>query len=580
MGDTELNKIRIEINNFLPIYLYMKFHSLLPRTFSNFFPNNISLSLASAFLFLLQMTPAARNYNTDIPHLVKHGTATQLIVEGKPFLILGGELGNSTASDLIYLDQYWENFKEINLNTILAPVYWELIEPQEGKFDFSLVEGLIRDARKHDLKLVLLWFGSWKNSMSCYAPSWIKTDFERFPRSVNKNGKSMEILTPFSRQNLEADKKAFAALMRFIREIDNKEHTVIMVQVENEVGIIPDARDYYDRADELFMEKVPEELMSYLRKNKEKLIPEFYNFWEKNGFRTSGSWEEIFGKNHYTEEVFMAWHFAKYINEIAEAGKNEYPLPMFVNAALIREGYLPGQYPSAGPLPHIMDIWRAGAPQIDFLSPDIYFPNFREWCEKYDRSGNPLFIPEAQGDHRSAANVLYAVGRHDAIGFSPFAIESVDPDNHRLTKSYEMLRQIAPVILNNQGSGNIEGVLLDKDNPEEKIMMDDYIIKFSFELNDRYAVQPPEENPRAGGIIIQTGPGEYIVAGSGLIVTFESLNPELPLAGILSIDEGKYIDGVWHSSRRLNGDQSHQGRHMRLSYWNFEIQRVKLYQYK
>ncbi len=548
-------------------------------TFKKHFHFKKKITVIALFIFFM-LIPVNAQDNKNIPHLIKQGTATQLIVNRKPFLILGGELGNSTASDIEYLKPNWQNFRKMNLNTILAPVYWELLEPEEGKFNFELVDDLIKDARKYNIKLILLWFGSWKNSMSCYTPAWVKTDFEKFLRAKDKNGKSMEILTAFSYENLEADKKAFASLMKHLREIDNNEQTVIMIQVENEVGMIPDARDYFSKATELFNSKVPDELMSYLLNNKEKLIPEFSNFWQENGVKTSGSWEEVFGKSPYTDEVFMAWHYAKYINEIIVAGKNEYPLPMFVNAALIREGYLPGQYPSAGPLPHIIDVWRAGAPTNDFLSPDIYFPNFVEWCQKYHRAGNPLFIPEANNDHKSASNVFYAVGQHDAIGFSPFSIESINPETHRLTKSYEVLRQLAPLILESQGKDVMAGVLLDKEHPAEKINMDNYIINFSFELNDKYATQPHEENPRAGGLIIQINPAEFIVAGSGLIVTFKSRDNELPLAGILNIDEGKYINGKWIPGRRLNGDQSHQGRHMRLSYWNFEIQRVKLYQYK
>jgi beta-galactosidase GanA len=172
-----------------------------------------------------------------IAHLREQGNATQLIVDGKPFLVLGGELGNSSTSSLDYMKPFWPKLVKLNLNTILAPVYWDLIEPEEGKFDFTLVDGLIQDARHYNLRLVLLWFASWKNSMSCYAPVWVKTSQERFPRAQDKNGKGMEILSAFSSKNRDADARAFAALMRHIREVDKKKHTVIMVQVENEVGM-------------------------------------------------------------------------------------------------------------------------------------------------------------------------------------------------------------------------------------------------------------------------------------------------------------------------------------------------------
>ncbi|MFO7444924.1 MAG: beta-galactosidase, partial [Ignavibacteriaceae bacterium] len=273
--------------------------------------NFLLLFIVSTFLY----TSYGQSGN-GFPHLQKQGTATQLVVHGKPFLILGGELGNSTASNLDYLKPYWENLKKLNLNTILAPVYWELMEPAEGKFDFSLIDGLIKDARENNIKLVLLWFGSWKNSMSCYAPEWVKKDIERFPRALDINGMGKEILTSFSSNNLEADKKAFVMLMKHLKEIDSDNNTVIMVQVENEIGMIPDARDYYGKANEAFKSEVPAELTGYLKEHKENLIPEFLDYWKGNGYETSGTWEEIFGKSLKTDEVFMAWQYSKYVEEI------------------------------------------------------------------------------------------------------------------------------------------------------------------------------------------------------------------------------------------------------------------------
>jgi len=517
---------------------------------------------------------------TDLPHLERQDNSITLIVNNKPYLIIGGELGNSTASDIKYLHPFWEKFIENHVNTILAPVYWELIEPQEGKYNFDLVDNLIKEARKSNIKLVLLWFGAWKNSMSCYAPEWVKTNLKRFPRAITSKGEGLEILSPFSENNLDADIKAFSKLLAHIREIDSKEQTVIMIQVENEIAMIPEARDYCDTANELYKSEVPGELLKYISENREKLVPEFKNYIEKAGNNKSGSWEEVFGKSVYTEEIFQAWYYGVFINKLALAGKNEYPLPMYVNAALNREGYLPGEYPSAGPLPHLMDIWKASAKSLDFLSPDIYFPDFIKYCKLYNRGGNPLFIPEAEPSFAAAANALYAIGEHEAIGFSPFFIESIDPENHRLGKAYNILKQLSPIILKNRGKNKIRGVLLDKDMPVQEIQLGNYSITCSFELNDKYAAKTIDENPKAGGIIIQLSEDEYIIAGSGLIVTFTPIDKEYPIAGFISIDEGKYDNGKWIPGRRLNGDQNHQGRHMRLSYQDFEIQKVRLYNYK
>jgi len=520
--------------------------------------------------------------DNSIPHLRKQGSATQLIVDGKPYLILGGELGNSSASNLKYMEPIWPRLVKLNLNTVLAPVYWDLIEPEEGVFDFSLVDGLIEDARRNNLRLVLLWFASWKNSMSCYAPAWIKTDQQRFPRARDKQGKGMEILSVFSDENRNADARAFAVLMHHIRQIDNQEHTVVMVQVENEIGMIPEARDHSDVANDLFNKPVPKELMDYLQEHKDTLIPEFREKWEAAGSKTVGSWEQVFNQGIGTGEIFMAWHYARYVNRIVEAGKAEYPLPMYVNAALIRPNYRPGQYPSAGPLPHIMDIWRAGGPLIDFFSPDIYFQNFAEWCRKYHCSGNPLFIPEAGRGGESAANAFYAFGQHDAIGFCPFSIESIEnPDNAPLAKGYEILSQLSPLILENQGNETMAGVLLDKENQKQKVELGDYGLTVSHDYTWGWSTGAGESGrwPRAGGVIISSGPDEYIISGTGIIVTFSSNSPAERITGIVSIQEGEYVDGQWVPGRWMNGDQSHQGRHLRIPAGSFGIQRVKLYRY-
>jgi beta-galactosidase GanA len=515
---------------------------------------------------------------SPLPYLRKQGTATQLIVDGKPFLVLAGELGNSTSSSLEYMRPFWPKLAELNLNTVLIPVYWELIEPAEGQFDFSLVDGLIQEARKHKLRLVPLWFASWKNSMSCYAPAWVKKDQNRFPRSQDKLGNGMEILSTFSKENVDADARAFATFMRHLREMDAIDRTVIMVQVENEIGMIPDSRDRSSIADKLFNEPVPAELMTYLQQQKEQLIPEFRAVWATNGLKAKGTWEEVFGKGLATDEIFMAWHFARYVNRVADAGKTEYSLPMFVNAALIRPGHQPGQYPSAGPLPHLIDVWRAGAPKIDFLSPDIYFQNFAEWARRYHRSGNPLFIPEVMPTPLDAIYALYSIGQHDAIGFSPFSIESMDQDtNEALAQSYDLLRQISSLVLDYQGKNAMAGFL--PEGPEQRAPQQVKLGRFVLSVTyDRPSGQTP--SVLSGGLVIATGPDEFLFAGTGLTVTFATDEQDRALVGIVSVDEGKYANGQWMPGRRLNGDQTHQGRHLRLPPGKFGIQRIRLYRYR
>jgi hypothetical protein len=535
------------------------------------------VALWSRFIFI---QPVWAQNATAIPHLQKQGTAIQLIVHNKPFLMLGGELGNSSASNLKYLAPIWPKLKTMHLNTVLVPVYWEFLEPQEGIFDFTLVDSLVDSARKNSLKIVILWFGTWKNSMSCYAPYWIKIDQKRFPRSRTKNGKAVEILTPFSDENRNADAKAFATLMNHLRTIDREQNTVIMVQVENEIGMIPDARDYCAEAEKAFEGRVPIEFIAYLQGNKELLGNELSHAWERAGMKTSGTWEEVFGKSVQTDEIFMAWYFAKYTNDVAKAGKKEYPLPMYVNAALIRPNYKPGQYPSAGPLPHLMDVWHAAAPHIDFLAPDIYFINFAEWLGKFDRAGNPIFIPEADL-RQSVTNAFYAFGQRNAMGYSPFSIESAaNPENNQFNKGYDILHQLTPLILKNQGTGTMEGFLLDSAAQTAHIKLGDYIFTVKHEYTWPYAVHGEGESPRSGGLIIEAAQDEFYIAGSGVVLTFQSATEDGTTVGIASMDEGSFVDETWIAGRRLNGDQDHQGRLMYFPGGEYGIQKVKLYTYK
>lgn len=517
-----------------------------------------------------------------IPYLQKKGNRTQLIVSQKPFIILGGELGNSSATSMESMEQIWQKLTDMNLNTVLTPVYWELTEPEEGKFDFSLVDDLILKARTENLKLIFLWFGSWKNSMSSHAPEWVKLNQKKYPRVKDDKGKSHEILTPFSENNLQADLNAFQKLMAHIKDFDQKEQTVIMVQVENEIGMLPTARDYHPLANEAFQKEVPKEFIQYLQKNKEKLVPEFLEVWKKNGFKTTGNWEQIFGKGLQTDEIFMAWNFAKFTNRVAKAGKESYDIPMFVNAALNAPEKKPGEYPSAGPLPHVMDVWKAAGTSIDFLSPDFYNPSFKHWNDLFSRQGDPLFIPEHRFDAGAPFKGLYAIGHYEAIGFSPFSIESVaDGKKEPLGKIYDLVRQLTPTIEANKGQGKIDGVLLDKENQTQIIQLGNYEFTFKHDYTLNWSDGAKEEIwPMSSAIIIEIATDEFYIAGSGIVVTFKPLKNKTLNAGILKTDQGKFENGKWRTIRHFNGDQTHQGRHLRISVGDYEIQKIKLYSYE
>jgi beta-galactosidase GanA len=532
----------------------------------------------SLFVLLLCYS---KPYSQSIPHLQKKGTSQQLIVDGNPFLILGGELGNSTASSLDYMRPFWKKFKAMNLNTILVPAYWDLMEPEEGKFDFTLIDSIINTSRKNNLKVILLWFGSWKNSMSCYAPAWIKTNEKRFPRAQDRTGKGLEILSAFSKNNLDADKKAFSELMKHIKETDQSQ-TVIMVQVENEIGMLTEAREYTADANKAFNNEVPKELMDYLIVNKDSIVPELKEHWKKTNFATKGNWENVFGKSLATDELFQAWYYAKYTNAVAEAGKKEFRVSMYVNAALNYRNVQPGQYPSAGPLPHLMDIWQAAAPAIDFLSPDFYNPYFKHYCDLYTRRNNPLFIPEIRFEPSNAAKVFYAIGHSQAMGFSPFSIESTEhPEGEPIARSYSILSQLSPEILKYSGTGKMDGVLLDTLTKKQEIVLGNYKLTVSHDYTLGWSPEAKNPDwPMSGAIIIQENENNFIVAGTGVVVTFTINNTNNKSAGILQAEEGIYKNGKWIPGRRMNGDQDHQGRHVRIPVGEWGIQKVKLYKYE
>ncbi len=538
------------------------------------------------------------NSNLKIPHLEWQGNAARINANGKPMLLISGELHNSTCGGLDYMRPVWGKMAEKNLNSVIATVSWELIEPEEDKFDFTLVDSIIAGARKANLKLVLIWFGSWKNGGSIYIPSWVKKNFEKYPRVRDENGKPLEILSTFGEASCEADARAFARLMSHIKLIDSLEQTVVMMQIENEMGILDNMgetpgnarRDFTYMATKAFNGPVPKDLMSYLVAHRDSLFPELKKVWGLKGFKTEGTWEQVFGKgvlksdtkdwlfySFYTEELFSAWNYARYVNKVASAGKNEYPLPMYVNAWLKQPSTAwPGRYPSGGPLPQVIDIWRAGAPSIDFIAPDIYIDEFKWVCDEFTKSGNPLFIPETRGGDVGAARAFYSFGEYSAGCFAPFGIDNTrfmkdDP----LDEAYAVLGNMSSIILENQGKGTMRGILLDSKEPKQEFELGRYRISASLADRTPSAV--------AGGIIINTGKNEFIVAGKGFDVFFAEINGTGRI-GIDAVDEGWFIDDRWVPSRRLNGDETHastwSGTGMRFFSDKFSIQKISLYSFQ
>lgn len=545
--------------------------------------------------------------------LQKQGTATQLVVHGMPFLILGGELGNSSAACPQDIERIFPKLKKMGLNTVLVPVYWDLTEPVEGQFDFTLTDKALQQARENDLKIVFLWFGAWKNSMSCYAPLWFKENHKKYPRAYTQSGKPLEIASAFSEAVYEADHHAFSQWMQHIATVDKEEGTVIMIQIENGIGMLEDARDYSREANKIFNAPVPAEFMTYLQKNKKALHPQMLKKWESQGCKKQGNWQEVFGADIYTDEIFMAWHYAKYVEGLAQTARSIYNIPLYVNAAMNSRGRKPGEYPSAGPLAHLIDVWHCGAPSIDILAPDLYDNGFTDWVAQYKLHNNPLFIPEIRLTDNNSVRAFYIFGEHDAIGISPFSIEDgSDSPNSPLVQSYARLTELMPLLTKYQGKGLMKGLLFDSENKERIIADDDLTItaRHFFTLPWDSRATNGSIWPEGGGILLKLSKNEYIVAGSGIVLEFAKTSEKQTIekqkqlgedgfalrndqiktkhdkfkgmrCGIGYVDEVKVDkDGKLHYVRRLNGDQDHQGRHVRISVGDFKILHVQLYEYQ
>lgn len=571
-------------------------------------------------LFLLSiilLQPSALADTNQQARLVKNDGVKQLVVDGRPWLILGGELGNSSASSPEDVAAIFPKLKDLGLNCVLAPAYWELIEPEEGNFDFATTDAVIDEAVKNDLKVVFLWFGAWKNSMSCYAPSWLKEDYRKYPRARTKSGKPLEIASAFSENVFKADSTAFTTWLRHTVGRDSL-GTVVMLQIENEIGMLEDARDHSTLADKEYAKGVPMELTKHLAANLKSLHPGIKEAWEKQGSKRSGTWEDVFSPGIYTDEYFMAWNYAKYVERLAKAAREITPIPLYVNAAMNSRGRKPGEYPSAGPLIHLKDIWHAAAPTLDFLSPDLYDPGFKNWVASYATPDNTLFIPEIQRFEGNAAQAFYVFGEHDAIGLSPFSIEnSNDGPESVNVRGYRLLRDIIPLITRHQGAKttgvrDMNGLYFDHDSTTRVLNKDRMKITASHFFTLPWDPRAKKaEWPVAGGILIRLAPREYLLAGSGIVVKFES---EDETADTRRLGEDGFLEagnsesgkatgkkqqksthriGISHVSevliaedgslvpvRHFNGDETHQGRHVRIPVDDYKVLHIRLYDYE
>lgn len=507
--------------------------------------------------------------------LVKDGLRSHFEVDSMPFLMLGGQVHNSSAYTPEDIAPLWTTLAGMGANTVEIPVYWEQIEAEEGRYDFSMVDTLIEGAREHNLRLVLLWFATWKNGAMSYAPEWVKRQPETYWRVRDRNGQQTHSLSPHCAATREKDKAAYCALLTHLRQSDTS-GCVIAIQIENEPGSLGTARDHGPEAESLFNENIPREIQGLLEAAPGSLNPSLRRIWEANGSRRSGTWTEVFGAD--ADELFNALHTASYIDEIAQTGKDMYPLPTVVNVWLGEAGWRrPGtDYPSGGAVTRTLDVWKSATPNIDVIAPDIYSTGlspdehgdpasaFLQQCATYCRADNPLFIPECHLMPHTPADLLYAIARYGAVGVSPFGVDSaIQPDgeptpNARpLVETYRMLGALSPLLIEHKGSSRIHPLVQAEGVRSLYLELEGAVAMVQFEAD---AFAPVVERGR--GILIQPGAKEIYVGGSGLRAfirreedTFTLGPTGTWLAPWISVEEGRFHNGNWESITRLNGDE-------------------------
>ena len=543
------------------------------------------------------------------PCIAAKGNQKVLLVDGKPFIMLAGEVHNSDSSSPAYMEQIWKIADDLGMNSLLLPVTWEMVEPVEGEFHFEVLDQLIDQAREYGMKIGILWFGSFKNAECMYAPEWVKRDLERFHRGQIVKGKNkagrrvsptLPVTIPYttisylSENAMQADARAFGKMMQHVREYDEAYGTVITVQVENETGLLGNAREVSDEADAAFAGEVPQEFASYMRSHTEYMEEDVRAAVEAGAEK--GSWSEVFGA--VAEEIFSAYHVASFVEYVAKAGKDVYDLPMAVNCWLDKAADTPGDYPSGGPVARVHEVWDYCAPSIDVYCPDIYVPYFNKVCDRFVKSGtNPLYIPEAATHSYAAPRMVYTVGHYHAMCYSPFGFDDIGkpfsaaqgylfgmdvtdpalktPQNFEEYAALgKILREAMPLLAERYGTTDLQAVCAEREaekkkslglpedmNPMERMLAEaaaatkmifgDLGVSVGFGGMMR---------PRNDGalLVCRTKENEVYMIGEQCDIQLFSADSEKTNLDILRLEEGTFENGVFVPGRRFNGDEAAQ----------------------
>ena len=509
------------------------------------------LLLRAALMALVLVVSTHRATADGIPRIVGKDGHFHLEVDGKPFFVLAAQMHNSSAFPST-LPTFWETAARLHVNTVQAPVYWETFEPSPDHYDFSTVDQLIDGARAHHVRLILLWFGTWKNGAGHYVPLWIKRNPQTYPRLENADHLPLDGMSPFGEQTLACDKAAFKALMTHLREHDAARHTVIMVQVENEPGLLGTVRDHTVTADRTFDVPVPTEVLN------------------ATGQSRHGNWSDVFGSQ--AAEIFSAWAVSHYINQVAEAGRAVYPLPLYVNAWLHYRGLKdPGtDFPSGGATYDLLNVWKSQSPAISIIGTDSYTNNLEQFHAgvlPYQREDNAPWLSES-GITVPNTRWTYDLMARGGIGASVFGVD--DPDHDEAISAHgldnTLLAPLIPTLVTAASKNNVAALLEERGGPSPTHIFGSWMVRAAFGAS--WGLPDPAEAPSDGketgrAHVARLDATHFLVAGTGARINFLSRNHDGGIHEVVRVEEGTYdAQGIWHLVRIWNGDETDYG--MRL----------------
>jgi hypothetical protein len=464
--------------------------------------------------------------STPMPSIQRVNGQSRLIVDGAPFLILGVQWESDSCFSAEEMSPLFPHAAKLGANTATLPTYWREIEPETGRYVFTMLDERIRVARENGMRVIPLWFGTYKNGCLYYTPDWIQADPETYRLAVGRDGKQLVSLCPNCEATWQRDRDALKAIMAHLREVDD-ERTVIMFQIENEPGIFKSDRCHCPTCSERF---------------------------------SAGGYAETWGA--HAAEAFSAASIATYVDRLSVEAKAIYPLPTYVNTWLSPEvGAHPGDYPSGGAVPHMLAHFRQHLKSIDLVSPDIYstsYRNFHRLCAAYAADGNPLYISEhaSSSGMRAERNVFYALGEFGALGFDPWAIDYSYPNNtgpalvdlvggewgpqaYSLRDSYVAIGRAIEPIVEAQGTGKIFTCVQEPGENVAGWAADGCDVLVSY--HDREGA--------GRGLIIQRSPNEFLLIGLGFSVRFQRPSPDCRLVPVTGGEFGRFEGQQW---RRLH----------------------------